>query len=105
MGVTGGVQAISLGNWDNCAVVNGDLQCWGASSCGELGDGSTTDSAVPVQVMGLTSGVVAIAAGDGHTCAVVNGGVQCWGRNDSGQLGNGSYTNSPVPVPVSRWAP
>ncbi|MGA8539971.1 MAG: hypothetical protein WB566_10755 [Terriglobales bacterium] len=87
-----------------CALLaNGTVECWGSNSFGELGNGSTTNSDVPVAVSGL-SGVTAIAVGgDHHTCAVLAGGtVECWGYNGEGQLGNNSTTSSLVPVAVSN---
>lgn len=100
-GLASGVQALALGGQvHSCALVNGGAQCWGYNGDGELGDGSTISSSVPVQVLGLTSGVQAIANGDYHTCALVNGGVLCWGSNGAGQLGNGMTADSPVPIPV-----
>ncbi len=65
-----------------CAVVNGAAYCWGANDMGQLGDGTVTDSPVPVQVQGLTAGVQAVAAGKNLSCAIVEGKVYCWG--DSG---------------------
>ena len=38
----------------SCAVLSdGTVQCWGHNSFGELGNGTTTASAVPVRVVGL----------------------------------------------------
>jgi alpha-tubulin suppressor-like RCC1 family protein len=98
--VVGTRNAISAGGSHTCALVNDGVQCWGANSQGQVGDGSTSGRWVPFQVQGLTSGVQAVAAGFQHTCALVNGGVQCWGTNEVGQLGNGSTTRSSVPVQV-----
>ena len=66
-----------------------------------MGNGTTTDSNVPVSLTGLT-GVTAITAGTFQTCALLSGGtVQCWGYNLDGELGDGTTTNSNVPVSVS----
>jgi alpha-tubulin suppressor-like RCC1 family protein len=80
---------------------NGTVVAWGANGSGQLGNGTTTSSDVPVPVSGL-SGVTAIAAGGEHNLALLsNGTVMAWGGNEYGQLGNGSTTGSTVPVAVS----
>ena len=94
--------SISAGSTHACAVTaQGGARCFGDNTYGMLGNGSTTSSSTPVDVLGL-SGAVAVAAGSWDSCAIVAGGaVECWGQNNVGQLGNGGTTNSSTPVTVT----
>ena len=85
-----------------CSLLSGGtVQCWGANAYGQLGNGSTVNSSVPVAVSGVAS-ATSIAEGGWHTCALVSvGTIQCWGYNGDGELGNGTTTNNAVPVTVS----
>jgi alpha-tubulin suppressor-like RCC1 family protein len=90
---------VAYGN-STCAILSsGAVQCWGYNGDGELGNNSTLNSSVPMQVQGLTS-ATALGGTSTSMCAVVNGGVQCWGSNLYSQLGSTSYTQSLTPLQV-----
>jgi alpha-tubulin suppressor-like RCC1 family protein len=85
----------------------GEVWAWGGNDQGQLGDGTTSDSMLPVQVSGL-SGVTAIAAGSFHNLAyrASDGTLWGWGSNANGQLARdppGSRIR--IPVEISGLGP
>ena len=98
--------AISAGGSHACALhQTGSISCWGNNSGGELGNGSTDNSSVPVEVQGIDDATSVSAGGGSHSCALhQNGTISCWGSNRFGQLGDGAGGNegdvSLVPVKV-----
>ncbi|MFO1481807.1 MAG: choice-of-anchor D domain-containing protein [Verrucomicrobiaceae bacterium] len=108
-GALAGKTAVSIAaGYDFCLVAcaDGSLVSWGQNEYGQLGNNSTTDSAVPVVVStaGVLAGktVTAVAAGHYHSLAVCTDGTLAgWGDNTYGELGNNSTVSSLVPVSVS----
>jgi alpha-tubulin suppressor-like RCC1 family protein len=101
------ILAISTGSSHSLALCSdGTIAAWGYNFHGQLGDGGTTDSNVPVAVVksGVLAGktVVAVSAGFFHSLALCSdGSVAAWGYNLYGQLGNNSTVSSSLPVLVS----
>jgi alpha-tubulin suppressor-like RCC1 family protein len=63
------VKAIAGGTYHSLALKNnGTVRAWGENQSGQLGDGTYTNSAVPVTVSGL-NGVTAIAGGSSYSLA------------------------------------
>lgn len=103
--VTNG-QSIAAGGWHSLAVcTDSTVKAFGENASGELGDGTTNDSNIPVSVIGL-SGIISVSGGgdqlEAHSLALqTNGTVWSWGSNIYGGLGNGTTTNTTIPGQVT----
>ena len=94
-------------SWEGSGALlgNGTYYDWGYNAAGQLGNATTADSSVPVQVA-LPEAVRHVFQGgsgakNGQTVAILaNGSVWAWGDNDRGQLGVGTRVSSDVPVRV-----
>ena len=86
----------------SCGVTTaGAAYCWGSGEMGKLGNGTNTDSDVPVAVSGGLT-FQSVSAGVAHSCGVTTAGAAyCWGNGVRGRLGHGTNTGSYVPVRVS----
>ncbi len=97
------VKQVTTGLNHSCALRNdGTVACWGRNDFGQLGNGTFTNSEVPVTVTGLTDAVSLGDAGYYHQCAVRAGGTAvCWGAGAQGQIGDGTTTpfrSTPIAV-------
>jgi alpha-tubulin suppressor-like RCC1 family protein len=96
------ITAVAGGTFYSLALAdNGTVWAWGYNAYGQLGDGTTTDSAIPIEITALND-VTAISAGSYHSLALQNGDtVWAWGRNNDGQLGDGTTTHRTTAVQMS----
>ncbi|MBV8464234.1 MAG: hypothetical protein JO368_13135 [Acidimicrobiales bacterium] len=107
-GILTGVASITGDSYQSfCAVLRShQVDCWGNDESGEIGGGSTANSATPVQVEGVSgvgklTGVRSLVTANASVCALLSSkGVDCWGNGSSGDLGNGTLSNSDTPVHV-----
>lgn len=118
VGLPVGAQVVSLQSaWQDSGVLlsDGSYYDWGYNKDGQLGDATTHNSSVPVQVV-LPGAVTAVSQGgstarNGQTLALLtNGEIWDWGANRAGQLGTGTTRRSTTPVRVhfahsnNEWA-
>jgi hypothetical protein len=93
---------VSAGGSHSIALKNdGTVWVWGKNDQGQLGNGTTNDHPLAIQVDGLYN-IIAVAAGRSHSVALSNDGtVWAWGRNSDGMLGDGTRTRmATTPVQV-----
>ncbi len=101
------VAAIAAGyNHSLVLCSDGTVAGWGVSFTGQLGNGGSGSSDVPVAVStaGVLSGksVVSLAAGYSQGYARCSDGtLVAWGNNTAGQLGDGTMTDRLTPVIVN----
>jgi len=103
IGLPNDIISISAGRFHTCALTSsGDVFCWGQNTKGQLGDGTTTRSSIPVKIGFSNKTIVQISSGIAHTCAISSDGEAfCWGANGSGQLGDGTTIQRLIPTTVS----
>jgi alpha-tubulin suppressor-like RCC1 family protein len=104
-----GVRATAVSTCGACGIAltsDGRVLTWGYNSVGQLGNGKTGSTDVPVWVkLPKHTKVTSIAAGDGQVFAVTSaGGLLAWGSDQDGQLGNG-HTGGLSRVPVRVHLP
>ncbi len=97
------------GGVEHCLALlkGGTVVAWGRNNSGQLGNGTTTNSSLALNV--TTSGTVlagnpvrAISAGGSHSMALcLDGSLATWGRNANGQLGDTTNTNSSLAIDIS----
>ena len=83
---------IAAGTYNSCAILeNQSMVCWGDNEYGQLGDGTTDGSAVPIYVnVAANETPVEVTVGQVTACALMeSGNIYCWGSGYYGKMGNG----------------
>jgi alpha-tubulin suppressor-like RCC1 family protein len=101
----GGVTAtaIACGLYHSLALgSDGNVYAWGDNTYGELGNGTTANSDIPIKVNFPSGFVPAKIYAYAYNNYVIgtDGSVYAWGANGQGQFGLGNTTNQLTPVEV-----
>ena len=83
---------IAAGTYNGCAILeNQSMVCWGDNEYGQLGDGTTDGSVVPIYVnVAANETPVEVTVGQVTACALMeSGNIYCWGSGYYGKMGNG----------------
>jgi alpha-tubulin suppressor-like RCC1 family protein len=107
-GVLAGKTLVSISNsaQSTCSVASdGMVYCWGYNNVSQLGNGSASDSLVPVQSnrAGSPNGATAMAviSGSSSSCTIaLDNKAYCWGSNSNGQLGDNTTVTKSMAVEV-----
>jgi alpha-tubulin suppressor-like RCC1 family protein len=100
--LSGSVMVSIAAGYDHALSVRNDgtVWAWGNNDNGQLGNNTTTDSLVPVQVSNLVT-ALNVSAGNLYSLVLLkDGSVRAWGYNVHGELGDGTTTNRSTPVQV-----
>lgn len=101
------LSAVSAGYFSSVALAtDGNIYSWGNNTAGALGNGSTTDSTVPVTVTKTGTPATGktfskVFAKRHYAVAIASDDTAySWGDNGSGQLGDGTSTGRTTPVQI-----
>jgi len=98
-GLPGPAGKVVLGAAHVCALVDGDVYCWGQNLRGQLGDGTFEDRHTPQRV-DIPEPVVDVDSKSLHTCALTQTKVlYCWGQNAHGEIGISPEQDKLMPSP------
>lgn len=99
---SGVLDVVVSGDHNSTFIIKKDGSLWacGNNGWGQLGDGTTTDSHLPKQI--IANGVVTVTPNYYHATYAIktDGSMWAWGKNGSGELGDGTTTDSLVPKEI-----
>ncbi|MBS1744453.1 MAG: T9SS type A sorting domain-containing protein [Bacteroidetes bacterium] len=75
---------------------HGELWGWGSNFMGQLGDGTTEDQSVPIQI-GTDQNWISVATGVSFSIGIKSDGT-LWGWGDNAYNGTGAYLSGPLQI-------
>lgn len=98
-----GATAVAAGPATTCALVDGNVRCWGRVIGGMSGTGCAASICpTPVVLTAAPAGTTSLAVSEANVYLLANGGVKAVGADGSGELGDGDpFSGSTSLVDVS----
>ncbi len=87
--IHGGWTGISAGYNHTCAILKGELYCWGSNTSRQIGTGRPINVERATRI-GFRDDWEYVSGGFSHTCGIAGGELFCWGSNLNGETGTGS---------------
>ena len=102
------IQKVSAGLNHTVAIgADGTLWAWGSNNHGQLGDGTTADQQLPLQIGRAVNWAAVSTGGEYNMAFGTDGSLWAWGRNNHGQFGNGTTAGRNTPGRIemaTAWA-
>lgn len=93
---------VDAGAFHTCAVLSGEVYCWGLNGDGQLGIGEQGAASFPIASTAVEDSMKRVVCGGIFSCGITTvQDVRCWGGNDAGYLGDGTFLSSLTPVSAS----
>ena len=104
LGLESGVISIAAGAKHTCALVDsGVVKCWGDNCEGQLGNGTTQNSSIPVNVLNLSDSIQQLSAGAVFSCGLVkDGSAFCWGNGQNERFGKKNVERYQTPIKLEN---
>lgn len=100
VGTAGNWVAVEVGGTHACAKnAISELWCWGSNSNGQLGDGSTTNSQIPIKVKSSGRAWFDFSLASATTCGIQSTGLWCWGDNSGKRYLPDSSPDAAITMP------
>ena len=108
VGLTRGVEQISAGNYQSCAIQNGSLKCWGYFDREFILGPPNYGSLTPIEIAGFSTNVKFVSVtkigntSNNYKCVVmIDNTVKCFRKDGGGPISTPSFDGDDTPMSIS----
>lgn len=101
------IEVFAEGTINGVFTSEGRIFTWGENYAGQVGDGTTIDRTLPVDItsnfiLNPEEVISSVSIGDDHSLALTSfDRVFAWGYNAKGEVGDATFDNRPTPVDIT----